>query len=179
MELRPSVGLPAPLEAPRSTSATGTAGEVVRLVLIGIKSMSFTMTTAPKLRWPESPSTIGTIEWLEMLSLSTWPWSLDRQSCTQGLESPHRALAPPRLCHQLISGSIVSRAAGCPPSMDMGTDLVCAPSWNHSTGPWVRAPQTTMTSGLPPNASAAHWEAGFTLEARESGHWSNLSRCHG
>ena len=91
---------------------------------------------------------------LESPSLFTWLWSPDQQSYAPVLESPTRALAWLRLRRQLISGGALvvscdrrSRprlrrlrlshlTAGRPPPVDvMGTEPVCAPSWNYLTGP--------------------------------------------
>jgi len=97
VELEPSVELlSVPLDASRSTGATGTVVRLVRLMPIGITSISLVTTMMPELRRPESSR------------LPTWPRSPDQWSYVPVLESPTRALAPLRLQYQLISGSTVS-----------------------------------------------------------------------
>jgi len=64
------------------------------------------------------------------------------------------------------------QAASYSPFMDVGVNLVRAPSWNHSTGLWGRAPLTATTMALPPNVSMERWKAGFIPETR--GTWSRV-----
>jgi len=55
---------------------------------------------------------------------------------------------------------------------NIGAGTAPAPNWNHPVESLVQAPQGQAT-GVPPNASAQGWEAGFIPKARERGHRSD------
>jgi len=58
----------------------------------------------------------------------------------------------------------VSSFVGYPPAVDMGAGTASVPSWNHSTGSWVQAPQGPSPR-VQPQISVESWEAGFMHEA--------------
>jgi len=61
---------------------------------------------------------------------------------------------------QLVSGQFYH-----PLVFDPGAGMAPVPNWNRQVESWVRAPQGQPT-GVPPNASASGWQAGFIPEAR-------------
>jgi len=78
---------------------------------------------------------------------------------------PPAYFGQPNQLRPAASTQVTSSFIGYPLPVDGGTGAAPAPSWNHSTGLWVRAPQALSTEVLP-NVSAESWEVGFMHETR-------------
>jgi len=77
---------------------------------------------------------------------------------------PPAYFGQPRQLQPAMNHQVAGNLTGYPPPLDTGTWAASAPSWNHSTGSWVRAPQAASVGALP-NISAERWEVGFKSEA--------------